>query len=151
MINNTYRRAHRETRFLERQVTFRAAPKPTIAVILDIDFVIFTATLDGSHERHAKGRLSGGNVLNGFRHLLSVPVLQCQGQNCLRTLSGRSVRACLCLLEMDVSVIIRVILKLETALELSVSFKGGISPVCIDYRHFQLDKTFPQSLADCGD
>lgn len=62
------------------------------------------------------------------------------------------MRAHLCLLdEMDVSVIISVILKLETALELSVSFKGGIPPVCIDYRHFQLDKTFPQSPADCED
>lgn len=54
-----------------------------------------------------------------------------------------SVRVCVCLLEMAVSVIIRVILKLETALELGMSFKGGIPPVCIDYRHFQLDKTFP--------
>lgn len=115
-------------------------------VVFDIDFVIFTARLDGSHERRASGSLTGGCALNGFRRSLSVPCCN---------VTARTVRAyCqagrLCLLEMDVSVIIRVILKLETALEPSVSFKGGIPPVCIDYRHLQLDKTFPQSPADCG-
>lgn len=120
--------------------------RPAIAAVFDIDFVIFTARLDGSHERRASGSLTGGCALNGFRRSLSVP--RCN-------VTARTVRAyCragrLCLLEMDVSVIIRVILKLETALEPSVSFKGGIPPACIDYRHFQLDKTFPQSPADCG-
>lgn len=36
---------------------------------------------------------------------------------------------CVCMLEMAASVIIRVILKLETVLELGMSFKGGIPPV----------------------
>lgn len=61
------------------------------------------------------------------------------------------VCVCVCMLEMAVSVIIRLILKLETVLELGMSFKGGIPPVCIDYRRFQLDKIFPQSLADHRD
>lgn len=56
-----------------------------------------------------------------------------------------------CVLKTADSVIIRVILTPETVLELAVSFKGGIPAVCIDYRRFQLDKTFPQSPADRRD
>lgn len=89
---------------------------------------------------------------DAFRHSLSAAPLQGPCQDRLRTSPGWcGARAHLCLLEMDVSVIIGLILKLDPALELSVSFKVGIPPVCIDYRHFQLDKTFPQSPADCGD
>lgn len=40
-----------------------------------------------------------------------------------------NVCVCVCMLEMAASVIIRVIPKLETVLELGMSFKGGISPV----------------------
>lgn len=86
-----------ETRFLERQVTFRATPKAVIAVILDIDFVIFTATLDGSHECHAKGSLSGGNTLNGFRHLLSVPCCNVNAKTaCAHCQAGLCERTCVC-------------------------------------------------------
>lgn len=41
------------------------------------------------------------------------------------------VRDCVRVLEMAVGVIIRVILKLETVLELGMSFKGGIPPVLL--------------------
>lgn len=72
-----------------------------------------------------QGSLTGGNAVNGFRHLLSVPCYNvsartaCWARQCVRV----------CMLEMAASVIIRVIPKLETVLELGMSFKGGISPV----------------------
>lgn len=92
-----------------------------------------------------------GASLEATRLMVSDIRSPCPAAMSMPELSAHIVRpGRLCLLEMDVSVIIRVILKLETALESSVSFKGGIPPVCIDYRHFQLDKTFPQSPTDCG-
>lgn len=44
---------HTEKTFSERPTTPRIR-RPVIAAIFDIDFVIFTAPLDGSHEHPAK-------------------------------------------------------------------------------------------------
>lgn len=92
--------------------------------------------------------LIGGNR---FRHSLSVPCYNVNARTACVYCQTVYVCVRVCMLEMAVSVIIRVILKLETVLELGMSFKGRIPPVCIDYRRFQLDKTFPQSLADHRD
>lgn len=116
--------------------------------MVDIDLVIFTAPLDDSHEHPARRvLLEAMQLMVSDIHSLC-PVTMSMPELPVNVVS---LAMCVCVLEIAVSVIIRVILKLETVLELGMSFKGRIPLVCIDYRRFQLDKTFPQSLADCRD
>lgn len=111
-------------RTLFRTNDFFVPWKPVIAVIFKMDFVIFTALLDSSHDLPAN-RAS----LESMQLMISDIYSLCPAAVLVPKLSACIVCLCVCILEMAASVIIRVILKLETVLETGMSFEGWISPV----------------------